>query len=91
MYRCVLVGLLLTFYFYRDSRRATAAPPCPALAFFSSWIVLFDTSGRVSVPSGYRKQRVHEVWWLVSGAFSDFFFLFYAELDLFLGGDWIGE
>lgn len=85
MYRCVLVGLLLTFY---CNRRATAAPP--SHFFLVGLCCLTRVEG--SLFRRVRKQRVHEVWWLVSGAFSDFF-LFYTDLDIFFlgrGGEWGG-
>lgn len=86
---CASWFAFLTFYFYCNIRRAPAAPPCPALPhpsnFFSSWTVLFDTSGG-SLFHRVRKQRVHEVWWLVSGAFSNFLFSTLSWAALF--GEW---
>lgn len=90
MYRCVLVGLLFNFLLFTATTVEQLLPrlalPSPFFFFFF-FIVGLCCLTRVeeSLFHRVRKQRVHEVWWLVSGAFSDFF-AFLRWAGCFFGG-----
>lgn len=88
MYRCVLVGLLLTFYFYRNIRRAPAAPPCPSLPqqlfFLVGLCCLTRVEGLCSI--GLESKECMRCGGLFPAPSQ--IFIFYAELGGLFFGEW---